>query len=93
MAGIPVIMSRENYYKTLYSEFIPEDLIIFIENEDWYKKKGLPYHYGILLHGEPGCGKTSIIKATLKEIDRNAISISLNGIELKSSRVKRQCKN
>jgi len=37
MAGIPVIMSRENYYKTLYSEFIPEDLIIFIENEDCNK--------------------------------------------------------
>ena len=34
MAGIPVIMSRENYYKTLYYQFIPEELIIFYNNYD-----------------------------------------------------------
>ena len=34
MAGIPVIMSRENYYKTQYYQFIPEELIIFYDNYD-----------------------------------------------------------
>jgi hypothetical protein len=56
-------------------------LNFFIENEDWYIKKGIPYHYGILLHGIPGCGKTSIIKATLKYTDRYGISIPLNRVE------------
>lgn len=34
MAGMPIIMSRDVYIKTLYYQFIPEDLIILIENDD-----------------------------------------------------------
>ena len=34
----------------------------FISNKDWYRSKGIPHNLGILLHGEPGCGKTSFIK-------------------------------
>lgn len=86
--NIPLFNEREFITNRTFNTIFFEEkekyishLKFFIENEDWYKKKGLPYHYGILLHGEPGCGKTSIIKATLKEIDRNAVSISLNGIE------------
>lgn len=32
MVGMPIIMSRENYVKTLYSQFIPPELIIFYDN-------------------------------------------------------------
>jgi hypothetical protein len=56
-------------------------LKFFLENEDWYVKKGIPYHYGILLHGTPGCGKTSIIKATLQYTGRNAFVIPLNRVK------------
>jgi len=35
MAGIPVIMSHENYYKTLYYQFIPKELIIFYDNNNF----------------------------------------------------------
>jgi hypothetical protein len=37
MCGIPVIMSRDVYIKTLYYQFIPEELIIFIDNNDIQK--------------------------------------------------------
>jgi len=58
-----------------------KSLKFFIENESWYKKKGIPYHFGILLHGTPGCGKTSIIKATLQYTKRNAVIIPLNRVK------------
>ncbi len=30
--------------------------------QDWYDLKGQPYMLGLLLHGQPGTGKTSTIK-------------------------------
>lgn len=35
----------------------------FVNSENWYIQKGIPYQTGILLYGIPGSGKTSIIKA------------------------------
>jgi chaperone BCS1 len=35
----------------------------FVKAEEWYLENGIPYHLGILLHGSPGTGKSSLIKA------------------------------
>ncbi len=56
-------------------------LNFFLNNELWYKNKGIPHHLGILLHGNPGCGKTSIIKATLEYTKRHAFVIPLNRVK------------
>lgn len=50
----------------------------FINNPEWYERRGVPYTLGILLWGEPGCGKTGFIKALMNLTKRHGISIKLN---------------
>ena len=53
----------------------------FSENQEWYREKGIPHTLGILLWGEPGCGKTSFIKAMANHplfSDRHIINIRLS---------------
>ena len=58
-----------------------ENLDFFINNREWYESKGIPYHFGALLYGEPGCGKTSILKATIKRTGRYPFVIPFNRVE------------
>jgi SpoVK/Ycf46/Vps4 family AAA+-type ATPase len=55
----------------------------FLNNREWYIEKGIPYTLGIGLHGPPGTGKTSFIKALANYTNRNIIVISLKMIKTK----------
>jgi hypothetical protein len=50
----------------------------FLNNEEWYNQKGIPYTLGLLLTGPPGTGKTSCIKCLANETDRHIININMN---------------
>lgn len=34
----------------------------FVKSKSWYRDKGMPYRFGVLLYGEPGNGKSQLIK-------------------------------
>lgn len=56
---------------------LKERVNMFIHHKSWYMRKGIPYTLGVLLHGPPGTGKTSIIKAIAKDTNRHVINIKL----------------
>src|SRR6056300_1592676 len=67
----------ENSYFQNMDEII-EKINFFLNNKSWYLKKGIPYNLGILLHGEPGCGKTRFIKQLMNHTNRHGIDIKLS---------------
>lgn len=57
-----------------------EDIKTFLspEEENEYRKYGIPYKYNALLEGYPGTGKTSLITAIASELDLNIATISFD---------------
>merc|ERR1712165_238781 len=73
--------------KTFKNIFFPqkEELVerinFFLENESWYLDRGIPYTLSFLFHGEPGCGKTSTIKAIANLTQRHIVSVPLKNVK------------
>ena len=76
MAKLSTNKNLENVYgKSM--EIIRKRVNFFANNKKWYQDKGVPYTLGILMYGEPGCGKTSLIKALSKDCQRHVFNIKL----------------
>ena len=67
-----------------YMETVHKRILLFRDHPEWYEKRGIPYTLGIMLHGTPGCGKTSCIKAIAKDMNRHIFSFSLRDVTTQS---------
>ncbi|XP_011568756.3 mitochondrial chaperone BCS1 [Plutella xylostella] len=59
-------------------ERIRDDCLDFINSTQWYIDRGIPYRRGYLLHGPPGCGKSSYIMALAGELEYNICVLNLS---------------
>lgn len=58
-------------------EELKERLDLFVNHPEWYMERGIPHSLGVMLHGVPGAGKTSTIKAIAKDTHRHIFNLSL----------------
>ena len=56
-------------------------ILRFIKEKEFYQAVGKPYQIGFLLSGEPGCGKSSFIRALSNELNRSIKELKFNVIK------------
>ena len=66
-------------YSTDDRRTIVDDARAFLRLERWYAERGIPYRRGYLLHGAPGSGKTSLVRAVAGELRLPVYQLPLSG--------------
>ena len=64
--------------KTIEKAF---DFFVSLKGKEWYSRRNLPYHLTVLLHGEPGTGKSAIAAAIAKKYSLHIVKIKLSSIK------------
>ena len=57
------------------------DFFVSKKGIEWYKRRNIPYHLSIMLHGEPGTGKSAIAAAVAKRYNLHIVRIKLSTIK------------
>jgi ATP-dependent 26S proteasome regulatory subunit len=59
---------------------IKDDMQLFLNSEEWYQHRDIPYSRGYLFYGHPGTGKTSMIKGLSLFSKRHIHYLMLNEV-------------
>lgn len=70
---------------TLFFSHGEKDAVIshierFNDTKEFYTQKQLLYKTGILLHGEPGTGKSSLVKAMASTYNRSIVNVNISNL-------------
>ena len=68
-----------------HTDTVIERVECFLGNREWYAKRGKPHKLTMLLHGPPGCGKTSMIKAVANYTRRHIKEIPLQRVKTRKA--------
>eukprot|EP00435_Cladocopium_sp_Y103_P043026 s1688_g12.t1 len=63
------------------------DLQDFLQSQQWYLDRGIPYRRGYLLHGPPGCGKSSFVSALSGRLGYNICVLNLGDPSMTDDRL------
>uniref|UniRef100_H2YRG0 Mitochondrial chaperone BCS1 n=1 Tax=Ciona savignyi TaxID=51511 RepID=H2YRG0_CIOSA len=69
------------------SEKLWNDVTQFLHSQQWYIDRGIPHRRGYLLHGPPGCGKTSFITALAGELECSICILNIGDWTLSDDRL------
>ncbi len=72
--------STSKSFSNIYGHHVDElreRIDLFVNRPEWYIERGIPHTLGIMMHGIPGAGKTSTIKAIARDTGRHIFNLSL----------------
>lgn len=57
-----------------------QDIRMFYKHRKWFIENGVPWRYGVLLYGRPGCGKTKLASALAEDLNIPLLSYDLSSM-------------